>query len=151
MFKRKSNTKSPEIPTAALPDIIFILLFFFMITSQQKPVRDLVDATIPTEERTKKVPDTKYVVHISVGKSKDASRGSGFVIQVMDEIVSLGQIVASVDNYRQTKMTEANRGKQVIAHLNADIDANVGLIKDIEMELRKAGIYTVANITQFKK
>lgn len=149
MFKRKSNRKPPEVPTAALPDIIFILLFFFMITSQQKPVRDMVDATIPTEERVKKATKSKYILHINIGKPLDASRGTEPVIQFMeDDIISLSQIRVSVDNYRQTSMTEANRGKQLIVYLSCDKDVKAGLVRDVELELRKSGVYQIVNLTQ---
>ena len=149
MFKRKSNKKAPVIPTAALPDIIFILLFFFMITSQQKPVRDLVDATIPTEERVKKAPKSKYIIHMNIGKPLDKSRGSEPVIQFMEgNIIAVNQIMSSVDNYKQSEMSESNRGKEVVVHLSVDESVKYGLIEDVQTELRKSGIYKIMNMVK---
>ena len=79
----------------------------------------------------------------------DASRGTEPVIQFMeDDIVSIQQIRGSVDNYRQTKMTETNRGKQLVVYLSCDKDVKSGLVKDVELELRKSGVYQIVNLTK---
>lgn len=145
MFVRKSNRKNPEIPTAALPDIIFILLFFFVITSQQKPVQELVDATIPTEERSQKA-NAEHKLYITIGlKPNTASTEPN--IQFMDRIVTLAQIPKEIDSYRQTELDAASKGKQLTAYLSIDKSVNTGLVRDVEEALRNAGVYHVINLT----
>jgi biopolymer transport protein ExbD len=146
MFARKSTRKEPEIPTAALPDIIFILLFFFVITSQPKPNQDLVDATIPTAERAQKA-NAKFVVNLAIGKPFQGS-GQEYAIQFENKIVSLDQIVKEVDDFRQNKMDASSKGKQITAYISGDYKGRVGLIRDIEDRLRTAGVYTIINKTQ---
>ena len=147
MFKRKTDRKNPEIPRAALPDIIFILLFFFVITSQQKPVQELVDATIPTEQRAQKS-TSEHKIHITIGKPMNSSSATEPVIQFENAIVSLSQIVREVSDFRANKLDASSKGKQLVAEISGDIQVTTGLIQDIQTELRKAGVYNIVYKTQ---
>jgi biopolymer transport protein ExbD len=147
MFARKTERKNPEIPTAALPDIIFILLFFFVITSQQKPVQELVDATIPTEERAQKS-KAEHKIHITIGKPINSPNATEPVIQFENTVVSLSQINREVSDFRANKLDAASKGKTVVAEISADVQVSTGLIEDIQLELRNAGVYNIVNKTQ---
>jgi biopolymer transport protein ExbD len=46
-FKDKGGKSTPPISTASLPDIIFMLLFFFMVTTVMREVDLLVKMTLP--------------------------------------------------------------------------------------------------------
>lgn len=147
MFKRSTNKKSPEIPTAALPDIIFILLFFFMVTVTPKPVEEMVDASIPTQERLRKF-DIKDKIYITVGKPLNKALGTEPVIQFENEIITLAQIPRAVDNFRQTKMDAASRNKQLTVYLKGDSKLLVGLVSDIEDQLKSCGVYKVIYLSE---
>jgi len=54
-FKRPSNTESPEVTTASLPDIVFMLLFFFMTVTVMKDVPLKIDNELPNATEVKKL------------------------------------------------------------------------------------------------
>ena len=51
-FKEKSSGSMPAISTASLPDIVFMLLFFFMVTTVMREVDLLVKVSLPEATET---------------------------------------------------------------------------------------------------
>ena len=45
-FKKKANTKQ-EIPTSSMPDVVFMLLFFFMVTTKMRETNINVEQHMP--------------------------------------------------------------------------------------------------------
>ena len=68
-FKKKTNT-SNEIPTAALPDIIFMLLFFFMVTTVLREVTINVKQRIPDATQLRKLQRKSLVSYLYIGEPK---------------------------------------------------------------------------------
>jgi len=150
VFKRKSNNESPEIPTAALPDIIFILLFFFVITVTPEVEKRLVDATIPTDERLREFnPEHKIVFFL--GKPSNSSLGSQPVIQFFDKIIPMERITSAVAEYREDKLDAAHKNSELTASLEVDSKLPVGFMADFNVQLQKAGIQKVNHIMEVEK
>lgn len=150
MFVRKTERKSPEIPTAALPDIIFILLFFFIITVTPEVEKRLVDATIPTEERLRDFNPSQKIIFF-IGKPLNASLGTQPVIQFFDKVVSLENIPRAIAEYRETKLDATQRNSSLVATLETDYKVPYGIISDLNTQLQKAGIQKVNHILEVKK
>ena len=95
-FKKKANV-SQEIPTSALPDIIFILLFFFMVTTKVRKSDPDVKVMLPGVSQVQELDASKEVIDVYIGYPKDASYGTEPVIQVGKKFIrpkEIRQVIA---------------------------------------------------------
>ena len=107
-FKKNSNT-SQDIPTAALPDIIFMLLFFFMVTTVLRETDIMVKQQIPRATQLTKIERKSLVSYIYVGEPKNvALYGSEPKIQINDVFITEDDIVGFV-NTEKDKLDEVER------------------------------------------
>jgi biopolymer transport protein ExbD len=120
--KRRANTKQ-EIPTASMPDIVFMLLMFFMTVTTLREVDVLVSFRLPEAKAIEKIENKRLVSYIWIGKDKR--------IQINDSLVKLGDVQDIMYAKRQTL-------PEVIVSLRADQSVDMGLITDIQQSLRKA-------------
>ncbi|NWF49174.1 MAG: biopolymer transporter ExbD [Ignavibacteriaceae bacterium] len=120
--KRRGNTK-PEIPTASMPDIVFMLLLFFMVTTTLRDVNVLVDYKLPEAESLEKIENKRLVSYLWVGKEKN--------IQVNDSVIKLDELKDIMYSKRQSM-------QGIIVSLRIDRNVDMGLVTDIQQELRKA-------------
>ena len=122
-FEKKRASSKTEIPTSSMPDIIFMLLLFFMVTTTMREVELLVDFRLPEAEALEKIENKRLVSYIWVGK--------GAKIQINDSIVL-------VNNIQQIMYVKRQALPSIIVSLRVDVGARMGLITDIQQELRKA-------------
>jgi biopolymer transport protein ExbD len=135
-FKKKANTKQ-DIPTSALPDIIFMLLFFFMVTTVLREVTINVKQRIPEATQLRKLERKSLVSYLYVGEPKKTDQwGSEPRIQANDVFIEPKDVVLWVAAEKD-KLNEVERDQITIA-LKVDKEAKRGLISDIELQLRKA-------------
>ena len=140
-FKKKTES-SQDIPTSALPDIIFMLLFFFMVTTVLREQDILVDQKIPRAEQLTKMQKKSLVSYIYIGQPKDTDRyGTEARIQTNDVLVEPEAIVQFV-NQERDKLSEAERN-QITMALKVDVDAKMGIVSDVQQELREANALKV--------
>ena len=135
-FKKKANTKQ-DIPTSALPDIIFMLLFFFMVTTVLREVTINVKQRIPDATQLRKLERKSLVSYLYVGEPKKTDQwGSEPRIQANDVFIEPKDVTLWVAQEKD-KLNEVERDQITIA-LKVDKEAKRGLISDIELQLRKA-------------
>jgi len=135
-FKKNSNT-SQDIPTAALPDIIFMLLFFFMVTTVMRETDIMVKQQIPRATQLTKIERKSLVNYIYVGEPKNVVLyGSEPKIQVNDVFITEDDIVGFV-NTAKDKLDEVERD-QITMSMKVDVDVKMGIVSDVQQELRKA-------------
>jgi len=135
-FKKKSKV-SQEIPTAALPDIIFMLLFFFMVTTVLRETTINVRQLIPRAQELRKLQRKSLVSYLYVGEPKNTEQwGKEPRIQANDVFIEINDIVMWVTQEKD-KLDEVERDQITIA-LKVDEDAKMGLISDIQLQLREA-------------
>ncbi|MCK7524357.1 MAG: biopolymer transporter ExbD [Ignavibacteriales bacterium] len=67
--KKRANTKQ-EIPTASMPDIIFMLLLFFMVTTTMREVEVFVNYSLPEAKAIEKIENKRLISYIWVGKDQ---------------------------------------------------------------------------------
>ena len=136
-FKRKSKGGSPGISTASLPDIVFMLLFFFMVTTVMRETDILVKQKLPKAVQLTKLERKSLVSYIYIGEPKQSSLfGKEPKIQVNDVFVEIGEIVQFV-NQEKDKLNEAERD-QITMSLKVDVDSKMGIVSDVQQELREA-------------
>lgn len=140
-FKKKTQA-SQDIPTSALPDIIFMLLFFFMVTTVLRETDLLVLQRIPKAEQLKKMEKKSLVSYIYIGKPKETGRyGSEPRVQVNDVLIEPTAIVQFV-NQEKDKLSEAER-EQITMALKVDREAKMGIVSDVQQQLREANALKV--------
>ncbi|MFC2119619.1 ExbD/TolR family protein [Bacteroidota bacterium] len=122
-FEKKRASVKQEIPTASMPDIIFMLLLFFMVTTTMREVELLVDYRLPDAEALEKIENKRLVSYIWVGRDNR--------MQIDDSIVKVDDLQPIMYGKRQVI-------KNIIVSLRVDIGVNMGLVTDIQQELRKA-------------
>ena len=133
----KKKKGMPAVNTAALPDIVFMLLFFFMVTTTMRETDlKLENPRLPNATEVKKLEHKSLVSTIYIGKSKDAARhGTGFNrIQLNDNIATAEDVPAFIINER-SKVSEAEVPFMTTS-IKADKESNVGTIIDIRLKLR---------------
>ena len=113
---------SSDIPTASMPDIIFMLLIFFMVTTVLREYSGL-DVELPKAKRIQKLKSKRHTAHIWVSKQGQ--------ISIEDKLVRS-------DNVRHIMYTKRAADPQLMVSIKADKAARMGLISDIHTELRKA-------------
>jgi biopolymer transport protein ExbD len=120
--KRRASVKQ-EIPTTSMPDIVFMLLMFFMIVTTLREVTVLVDFKLPEAKALEKIENKRLVSYLWVGQNDK--------IQIGDSFVKLDEI--------QTIMyTKRQELPNIIVSLRIDQNTDMGLVTDIQQELRKA-------------
>ncbi|MGJ8744106.1 ExbD/TolR family protein [Polaribacter sp.] len=133
----KKKKGMPAVNTAALPDIVFMLLFFFMVTTTMRETDLRIEnPRLPSASEVKKLEHKSLVTTIYVGKSKDTERdGAGFNrIQLNDKIATAEAIPAFIINAR-SKVSEAEVPFMTTS-IKADKESSVGTIIDIRLKLR---------------
>ena len=119
--KNKVNT---AIPTASMPDIIFMLLIFFMVSTVLKQYSGL-KVKLPDAELVKKIPGSKrHVVTIWVDKN--------------NAIMCNDYKVNKVTELRNVLYQKRLENPQIIIALKADRDSDMGIVSDVQQEMRKA-------------
>lgn len=140
-FKKKTST-SQEIPTAALPDIIFMLLFFFMVTTVMRTSEILVETKIPKATQLQKLEKKSLVSYIYIGKPKDIEQyGDEPRIQVNDALIIPDEIPRFVIEEKE-KLDEVEKDK-ITMSIKADVDTEMGIIIDVKEQLREANALKV--------
>ena len=139
-FKKKTST-SQDIPTAALPDIIFMLLFFFMVTTVLRETDMLVEQHLPRAEQLTKLARKSLISYLYMGKPKNIEFGSEPRIQANDKFIGVEDVVLFVAGEKD-KLDEAERDMIRIS-LKVDEDVKMGVLSDVQQELREANALAV--------
>ena len=135
-FKKKSST-SQDIPTAALPDIIFMLLFFFMVTTVLRETDLLVKQNLPAADQLTKIEKKSLVSYIYIGEPKNTKDfGSEAKIQTNDVFTEVKDIIKFV-NTEKDKLSEVERD-QITMSMKVDQETEMGIVSDVQQELREA-------------
>ncbi len=139
MFKKKAPKGLPPISTASLPDIVFMLLFFFMVTTTMRNAELKVKTSTPTATEIEKLAKKSLVSYIYVGppiESLQATFGTAPRIQLNDKFARKEEIPAWVEAQKQD-MAEMDRAKLTVS-LKADKTCKMGIITDVKQQLRIA-------------
>lgn len=149
-FNKKKQGDLPAISTASLPDIVFMLLFFFMTVTTMKDSSIMVENTLPNASEIKKLEKKDRVIYIYVGKpTREYQRtyGSEPKIQLNDKFASVSEVGNYILQERAKKPQELQN--VLTTALKVDKEANMGLISDIKQELRKVNALKV-NYTTYE-
>ncbi len=133
-FQKKTET-SQTISTASLPDIIFMLLFFFMVTTVLREVTPLVEQHIPRAVQLRKLERKDLVSYLYIGKPRDTRKyGTEPKIQANDQFIDADGVIQFVQQEKD-KLNE-NERDQITISLKVDEDAKMGIVSDVQQKLR---------------
>ena len=145
VMKKKGNKGLPPISTASLPDVIFMILFFFMISTSMRDQELLVRYRLPQATEVQKLEKKSLVSYIHVGPpslAMQAKFGTAPQIQLNDSYKKprdIGQFVAS----ERDNLNESDRAMMTIC-LKADENTKMGVVTDIKQELRRANALKIS-------
>ena len=142
-FKTTRNRDVPGLNLAALPDLIFTVLFFFMIVTHMREVTPKVRYEVPQGTEVAKGRKAG-LVYLFIGKPVDAQGqvvGDETRIQLNDRFVTVAQIPDEISKER-AKMPEDAR-QQLTVSIRADRDTEMGVINDVKQALRSAGALNI--------
>ncbi|MEE9373965.1 MAG: biopolymer transporter ExbD [Saprospiraceae bacterium] len=139
-FEKKRSKAQPEISTASLPDIIFMLLFFFMVVTVLRDAELKLDVVTPNATELTKLEKKSLVNNIYIGKPKlkyQKMAGTKPRMQLADKFADLSDIPLFLEKHRQ-QVPENQRGG-ITSSLKIDGDVTMGVVSDIKTALRKSG------------
>ena len=137
LFRTKYSNREASISTAALPDIIFRLLFFFMVTTVLRKSDENLKYKIPTAEQLKQIEEKTLISQISIGIPKESGKfGSEPRIEADGKLIEIKDIIPFIMKEKD-ELPTYNRD-QIIILLKADEDVPMGIVTDVTQELRKA-------------
>tara|TARA_B100001250_G_scaffold374991_1_gene362235 strand:- start:5146 stop:5616 length:471 start_codon:yes stop_codon:yes gene_type:complete len=144
-FKKNKKSKLAPISTASLPDIVFMLLFFFMVTTVMRETEMLVENILPQATEVKKLERKSLVSYIYIGSPKGNNRkikyGKEAKIQLNDAYGRVADIQSFIIAERETRAEE--EVPLLTTSIKADVNVKMGIVSDIKQELRKAQAYKI--------
>jgi biopolymer transport protein ExbD len=147
-FKKDVAGETPEIATTSLPDIIFMLIFFFMVTTNMRQATVMVEQKLPMASEVKKLENKSLVSYIYIGaplKSYQATWGTAPRLQLNDKFQAVQDIADFIASERSTK-NESDQSKMTTA-LKTDEKAKMGIVSDVKQALRRVGALKISYIT----
>lgn len=145
-FKKKKGGGLPAINTASLPDIVFMLLFFFMVATVMRDNSMMVENVLPPANQVEKLKkDRTMFIYAGKPSAQYKNFGTEGRIQINDAFVDVNSIQPAVYEYIAT-LPEELKDRVVIA-LKVDEKTNAGIISDVKQELREANALKIMYVT----
>lgn len=137
-FSRKGKGGVPELSTASLADIVFMILLFFMVTTSMRQTDRMVSVKTPAASEIAKLERKDLAAYIYVGtplSNYQSQFGTDSRIQLNDSFKSIDDIRDFIAAERET-LSEADRQFMTVS-IKADENVRMGIITDIKQELRR--------------
>ncbi len=137
-FNKKKSGALPAINTASLPDIVFMLLFFFMVATVMRENSLKIKNQLPKADQVEKLDKKDLIMYIYVGQPTErfqSQYGKESRIQLNDKFADVTEIKSFIAAERASKREELR--DYLTTALKVDKDANMGIVGDIKQELRK--------------
>ena len=138
-FKKKKSGELPAVNTASLPDIVFMLLFFFMVATVMRQNTLMIENKLPFADQVEKLDRKELVMYIYAGKPSPRYQqkfGTEARIQLNDKFADVSDVQKFIYAERESKREELI--PYLTTALKVDVETNMGLVSDIKQELRKA-------------
>ena len=118
---RKTHT-SKEVSTASMPDIIFMLLVFFMVTTVMREFEGL-DVLMPRAKMIEKL---------------ESKRHTAYVWATKDGLISVNDRIINIKSLSSTMYERMVADPKITVSLKSDENATMKLISEIHTQLREA-------------
>lgn len=131
MYRRRRH-HVPSLNMASMPDLIFTVLFFFMIVTHMRSDEVKVRLEVPQGKDVQKLTNKQAVVNLYVGKGK----GAEWQVQLNGDLVKPADITARIEAIRAGMAPE--NAERLTVNLRADRHAPMGLISDVKEALQQS-------------
>lgn len=148
-FKKKKDGGLPPISTASLPDIVFMLLFFFMVATVIKEDNLKIENKLPSADQIEKLDKKKPISYIYIGKPSRNymdTYGTEDRIQLNDALKSPDAVESFIAAERAALPEELI--PQLIVALKVDRDAKMGALTDVKRKLRETNALKINYTTR---
>lgn len=151
---RRMRREVPELNTASLPDLIFSVLFFFIIVTHMRQETVRVKYRVPDGKELTKIVNKSAVTHIYIGKpvetATSASGKADYRVQLNDNYVTVNQMVDQLADIKK-KMSPEDAQLMTVA-ISADKDVDMQTVMTVKQALRQANVPRVTFVgTEMKK
>ncbi len=146
-FRKEGKKEVPQVSTSSLPDIVYMLIFFFMITTSMRDVELKVKTAMPKATEIQKLEKKALVSSIYIGPPRDSRLGTESRIQLNDQFARVEDIPDWVLQEREAR-NPADRPLLTTA-LKVHKETRMGVVTDVKQELRRAGAFRI-NYTTLK-
>ena len=136
-IRRKKHRSVPGLNMASMPDLIFTVLFFFMIVTHMRNETVKVNLQVPQGTEVTKSSNKFSTINIYIGRNHYGDTQ----IQVNDRMCSLEQVGTLVRNFKANLSEESQ--ENLIINLRADRNTDMGIVNDLKKELRNIGALTI--------
>ena len=137
-FGGSKSKEVPAITSSSLSDIVFMLLFFFMVTTQLRETENKVIVKLPEASEVVKLERKDLASYINIGtptRNYQAQFGTDARIQLNDSFKTIDDIRDFIAAERES-MSEGDRNFMQTV-IRADEDVRMGIITDVKQELRR--------------
>ncbi len=121
----------PELNTAALPDLIFTILFFFILVTHLRSVDVKLRYQLPEGQQLTKMQERKSIIHVYVDQDGN--------VQIENSLVEMDKIPAVVNGYKNQMTSNENGQSALQVSFKADKNTKMGIITEVKTQLRKCG------------
>lgn len=139
-FQKKRGKSTPEVSTASLPDIIFMLLFFFMMVTVMRDSELKVTNNVPYATELTKLEKKSLVNYLHIGKplkKYQAQYGTKPQLQLGDKFSGIADIPLFLEKHKSTLPEKQRPG--INSSLKVDGEVTMGIVTDVKQKLRKSG------------
>lgn len=143
-FRKDDGKELPPISTASLPDIVFMLLFFFMVSTTMREVTLKVRMHLPEATELSKLEKKSLVSYIYIGEPMPMYQktfGKAPRIQLNDQFEDVSAVQNFVIAEREAR-AEAER-PMIVTSLKIDENTKMGIVNDVKQELRKSAALNI--------
>ena len=121
----------PSLNVASMPDLIFTVLFFFMIVTHMRNDEVQVRLQVPEGNEVRKLANKSSVVNIYIGR-----QGEGWLVQLNGDLVKPEELPARIEQIRATMSPEL--AERLTVSLRADRHTPMGIIQDVKQALQQS-------------
>ena len=134
----QSRRSVPSLNVASMPDLIFTVLFFFMIVTHMRSDEVKVRLQVPEGVEVQKLANKQAVVNIYIGSigEKEIRSKERWAVQMNGDIVAPNEIPARIEQIRSGLSAE-NQTRMTIS-LRVDRKAPMGLVSEVKRNLQQA-------------
>ena len=139
MFHDRRRHGVPSLNVASMPDLIFTVLFFFMIVTHMRSDEVKVRLEVPAGSEVKKLTGHPAIINIYIGRQGDRETGrqdNTWLVQLNGDLVSPSEIPARISTIR-SKLSPENAERLTVS-FRADRHAPMGLVSDVNQALQQA-------------
>lgn len=137
-FKKKQAGTKQEVPTSAMPDVVFMLLFFFMVTTVLREVTLKVRVNLTQAENIEKIEQKRLLSYVYIGPERLPGNKLGEdKVQIDDAIV---EDIGAIRTLMYDKLREQPK---LIVSLRVDENSEFGLLTDVQKELQQASTFRI--------